>query len=89
MRLREAGAEDRLTDSQFGFRMARGTTDAVFMARRFIEAAGALKNGKGLLLALDWQRAFDSVRPEDLVTALRRFGVADFFADFIGSIYSN
>ena len=33
--------------------------------------------------------AFDSVRPDALEVALRRFGVGDFFADFIGNIYRN
>ena len=38
-RLLAAGAEDRLTDTQLGFRRRRGTNDAVFAARRHIDLA--------------------------------------------------
>ena len=86
-RLRQAGAEDRITKTQFGFRRARGTTDAVFAARRYIEAAHARKNGKALLLALDWKAAFDAINPDALVAALIRFGVGDHLAQFIGNLY--
>ena len=42
-RLQEAGAENRLWNTQFGFRKGRGTTDALFAARRAIESARATK----------------------------------------------
>ena len=53
-RLQEAGAEDRLTGTQYGFRRKRGATDAVHAARRHIELALATRGGKVALLALDW-----------------------------------
>ena len=55
-RLHEAGAEGRIWSTQFGFRRGRGTTDALFLARRLIEDAWASKHGKVILLALDWRR---------------------------------
>ena len=61
----------------------------MFAARRLIEAAQARKNGRALLLALDWKAAFDSIHPGALVVALVRFGVDDHVARLIGNIYQN
>ena len=58
-RLKEAGAEDRVSKSQFGFVSGKGTVDALFVARRMVDSAWALANGKVLLLMLDWSKAFD------------------------------
>ncbi|CAE8626062.1 unnamed protein product [Polarella glacialis] len=38
-RLKSAGAEERLWSTQFGFRSARGTLDAIFLARRLLDEA--------------------------------------------------
>ena len=40
-------------------------------------------------LALDWAKAFDSIRPEALLTALRRFGVPEPFSQMVPNIYQN
>ena len=42
-RLKAAGAEQRLTETQFGFRSGRGTCDAIFAVRRHIDLALAQK----------------------------------------------
>eukprot|EP00959_Pyramimonas_sp_CCMP1952_P466226 9489631-Pyramimonas_sp.AAC.1 len=73
-RLREAGAEEKIWKTQFGFRSGRGTADAIFLARRVIEEAWATKGGSAALLALDWAKAFDSISPEALSVSLKRFG---------------
>lgn len=86
-RLRAGGAENRLWPTQFGFRRKRGTGDALFIARRTIEDAWATKNGKVVLLALDWAKAFDSVSPTSLAMALHRFGCPPAFVDMIAAIY--
>jgi hypothetical protein len=88
-RLQDAGAEKRLSTTQFGFRSQQGTTDAIFAARRRIELAMAHKFGRVSILALDWQRAFDCICPEALVVALRRFGVPEALASFICNIYAD
>jgi hypothetical protein len=62
-RLKLAGAEMRIWQTQFGFRSNRGTTDALFLTRRLLDATWAKKDGKLMLLALDWAKAFDSVSP--------------------------
>ena len=52
-RLKDAGAEDKIWPTQFGFRSKRGTSDTIFVARRALEDARATKKGTVLLLALD------------------------------------
>ena len=61
-RLKDAGAEDRIWPTQFGFRSGCGCADALFIARRKVENAWAQKNGNLLILALDWAKAFDSIQ---------------------------
>eukprot|EP00959_Pyramimonas_sp_CCMP1952_P306210 6408546-Pyramimonas_sp.AAC.1 len=73
-RLKDAGAKDKIWPTQFGFRSKRGTSDAIFVARRVLEDAWATKEGAVHLLALDWAKAFDSVSPAAMETSLRRFG---------------
>ena len=88
-RLLEAGADDRMWTAQYGFRPKRGTEDALHCARRAVEFAWAHKNGAVHLLALDWRKAFDSINPEGLLHALRRFGMPEHFLKVIDSIYSD
>jgi len=78
-RLLEAGIEDVLWPSQFGFRRGRSTEDAIFLARRRIELARAQRNGHICLLALDWAKAFDSINVASLLDGLRRAGLPPSF----------
>ena len=73
-RLKVAGAEARIWPSQFGFRSGTGTADALFIARRLIDRAIERKDGRLLLLALDWAKAFDSIAPDSLCRALPLLG---------------
>lgn len=75
-RLLDAGLDARLWRSQFGFRRARSTSDAIFVARRHIELACAQRFGQVSLLALDWAKAFDSVHVGRLLQCLQRFGIS-------------
>ena len=88
-RLQEAGAEQLLWRTQFGFRKGRGTQDALFIARRAIEQSWELKDGRAVLLALDWAKAFDSISPQSLMGALGRFGIPKPMVDMITAIYSD
>ena len=88
-RLLDAGADERLWTTQFGFRRKRSTEQALHCARRAIEAAQGLKHGCVHLLALDWAKAFDSISPASLLTSLRRFGLPEYVLDIISSIYSD
>jgi hypothetical protein len=74
-RLLEAGVENVLWRSQFGFRRGCSTEDAIFIARRRIELAKAQRNGCATLLALDWAKAFDSLNTSSLMDSLRRAGL--------------
>ena len=88
-RLQAAGAESRLTATQYGFRRGYGTGDAIFCVRRLVELAAAQRFGRISMLALDWKKAFDSINPKILVLALRRFGVPGRMLDALGDIYSS
>ena len=87
-RLKDAGAEDRIWPTQFGFRSGCGCADALFIARRKVENAWARKNGNLLLLALDWAKAFDSISPAGLVNAMSRFGIPYHFCSVVRGIYN-
>jgi len=82
-RLLDAGIEDVLWPSQFGFRRGCSTEDAIFIARRRIELARAQRNGRASLLALDWSKAFDSINIVSLLDALRRAGLPQPFLQMI------
>ena len=86
-RLLDAGADDRIWSAQFGFRPKRNTEQAC--ARRAVDFACSVRNGSIHLLALDWAKAFDSISPESLLQALRRFGLLPHFLDIVRSIYSD
>jgi len=86
-RLKAAGAEDRVWDTQFGFKSKHGTADAIFLARRRLDEIWATKEGQLVLLALDWEKAFDSVDPDSLIQALRRFGLPTRMLAAINGIY--
>ena len=87
-RLKDAGADARIWPTQFGFRAGRGCADALFVARRLLEQTYAAKGGSLAFLALDWAKAFDSISPDGLIVALRRFGIPDGFCSIIRAIYS-
>ena len=57
------------------------------LARRILEQAYERSDKRILMLALDWEKAFDSVAPDKLFEALKRFGVLPAFEDIILSIH--
>ena len=87
-RLKAAGADARIWPTQFGFRTGRGCADALFVARRLLERTCAAKYGSLVFSAVDWAKAFDSISPDGLIVALRRFGIPDVFCAIIRAIYS-
>ena len=88
-RLKLAGAEDRIRPTQFGFMSGVGTSTALMLIRRMMDAAWERRDGSLLVVALDWAKAFDSVSPDALAGALRRFGIPDAFVRMVQSIYSD
>jgi len=88
-RLQDGGAEDRLTKTQFGFRRKRGTNDGIFAVRRHIDLALAQRYGSKGIVALDWKKAFDSIHPQALSTALDRFGVPPKLQRIVEKLYAS
>ena len=88
-RIKEGGAEDRISSTQFGFKSGRGTADAILLARRILEQVTERKEGKLMMLALDWAKAFDSISPDRLILSLRRFGIPEHMVGVIQAIYSD
>jgi len=87
-RLQAAGAEGRLTSTQFGFRRGCSTSDAIFMVRRMIDSSLAQRHGKVAMLALDWAKAFDAINVESMLVALQRFGLPAKILRMIKNIYT-
>ena len=86
-RLVQGGTEERMHSSQYGFRPRRGTSDALMLVRRMVDAA-VQRNDEGLLLVLlDWAKAFDRIKTESMLIALRRFGLPDDVVDMVAGIY--
>lgn len=69
-RLLDAGIEQRLWETQYGF----------------IELACAQRQGRVSLLALDWRKAFDWINVQSLLDALRRLGLPAHFVNLVAPI---
>ncbi len=88
-RLKQAGAEKRIWNTQFGFKSGSGTADALFAVRRLVDSICGSADSSAIFLALDWAKACDSISPSGLSAALKRFGIPQSFIDIIGSIYGH
>ena len=67
----EAGVEDLLHTTQFGFRKRRGTSDAIHCIRR-VQEFEEQDYGKCLLVLLDWEKAFDKIDRDEMWEALQK-----------------
>ena len=85
--MEEGGCEERIRPTQYGFRSNRGTSDALYIARRIIDAANISSEGSLYFLLLDWSKAFDRVKSDAMMIALRRFGIPERMLTIIASIY--
>ena len=88
-RLKTGGTEGRIQESQYGFRPGRGTSDALFLARRIIDATLEDRDGQLYLLLLDWSKAFDRIKTSSLLLALQRFGLPQEVLDMVAAIYNS
>ena len=80
--------DDRLIQIQFGFRKGKSTTDALFIARRvqeYAERAGL----PGLMLLLDWEKAFDKIRHTWLLQAMASSNVPAELMQILEGLYTN
>ena len=78
----------RLRETQYGFRATRSTSQPIHIIRRLIERAEATGQSRYTIL-LDWEKAFDKIHPEALLTALTRYGVPAHFTALIKNIYTS
>ena len=86
-RLAEA-LDNRLDQSQYGFRSKKSTTQPLFVARRLIDIAEA-SGGKLFLTFLDWEKAFDTNDQEELINAVRRMNVPEETIQELKTIYND
>ena len=86
-RLQQGGAEQRIRQTQYGFRPGRSAVQAITIARRMFDAAYASASPGMIALMLDWAKAFDRIKPDAMMIALRRFGIPGPVLDMVSSIY--
>ena len=75
--------------SEFGFKNEGRTSNALFLARRYIDNAIAQRDEKLVILASDSFKAFGSISPAALMRALYRFGIPQQFIEMIYAVYSS
>jgi len=76
-----------IDDMQFGFMKGKGTTDAIFMARRMQENFRV--KGKKLYFGfVDLEKAFDRVPREVISWAMRKLGVEEWLVSAVMSMYT-
>ena len=86
--MREQKTEHLLSDAQFGFRLGRGCTDAIFTLRQLCERS--LEYNQDLhLVFVDQEKAFDRVNRDRLWKVLEQYGVKGQLLDNIRAIYAN
>ena len=73
-------------ETQYGFRRARSTAQAIFLARRLMDMSERQGTNLAMIL-LDWEKAFDKIDHDRLLEALGRLNVPDKLLKCIDSIY--
>ena len=82
------GLEDRISETQYGFRKKRSTAQPIFATRRSMDRAEAAGDPL-FLIFLDWEKAFDKLDQEELVNAIRRMNVPQQILQEIEKIYQS
>ena len=84
----EKEVEDQIGETQFGFRKGKGTTQAIYVARRIQEFAE--RNGlRAQFIFLDWEKAFDKISHKYLIKALESYGLPRGIIGMIKAMYQN
>ena len=86
-RLKNGGAEARLSRTQYGFRAGRSTREPILLLQAMLSEAVAKKNGSLTAILLDWEKAFDRLDPQRMLKALRVFGIPAEFCEMVAAIY--
>ena len=82
----EKKVEEKLHDTQYGFRKGRGTAEAIHCIRRIIDKGESTRK-KTILVLLDWEKAFDKVNHQALNMAMKRMGVSSGPREMFMDIY--
>ena len=86
-RLLDGGVDEKIRESQYGFRPKRNCADALSLVTHIIDAAHENRSEKLIMLFLDWAKTFDRVPGDSLLKVLTRFGIPEYVIKLIGSIY--
>ena len=78
--------ESSMSDSQFGFKPGRGTTDAIFIIRQLIEKAKEHQIPLHFHF-IDFKAAFETIWREALWKMLLKIGIPNKFVEIIKNIY--
>ena len=82
------GIDKFIQQTQYGFRKAKSTTDALFLTRRIAEYGEKTTNDV-ILLLLDWEKAFDKIDREKMHNAMESLGINIKYRNIIKSLYKN
>ena len=74
--------------NQSGFLKGRNISHHIRLIDEIIDFSGKT-NKKGLVLSLDFQKAFDSITKESILGALQKFNFGPFFTSLIQTIMTN
>ena len=78
--------EEKIKESQYGFRHGRGTTDAIFIVRQLMEKARERKIDLHFNF-VDFKSAFDTIWRKALWKMLRSIGVENKIVNIIQQLY--
>ena len=80
-------SENKLTESQFGFRKGRGTVDSIFVLQGLIDIL--FSQGKKLYVCfIDYSKAYDLIDRTAMYTKLIQNGISSKYLNIIKSLYS-
>lgn len=80
--------EENVAKEQFGFRKGMGTSNAIFCLRNIIERAVEMQKDVYMCF-VDYEKAFDTVRHEELVRIIKETGVDGKDIRLIANLYWN
>ena len=83
-----AGLDEKLWETQYGFRKKRSTAQPLFITRRLQDLAES-SGDKLFLVFLDWEKAFDKVDQEKPIEAMERLGTPEKAIRILKSFYIN
>ena len=82
------GIDQHLHPTQYGFRKARSTQQAIHIIRRVMENGESTTN-KILMVLLDWEKAFDKLTREGLFSALESANIPGKMIRIVEALYKS